>query len=208
MPRISQEESDARRTEIIDACAALYRSESYHDITMTQVAANVHFGRANIYNYFRNKDEILLALLRREHELWAQDLRALAASAIGLDDETVAERLAERLERRTQMLKLLAMNLYDMEQNSRVEHLVEFKRAYASVIEALHELITTVKPDWDAPHIDRFTLALMPFLHGIYPYAFHSDKQLKAMREAGMTESDRSVRALVRDFTLTLLHVG
>ncbi|WP_337647590.1 hypothetical protein, partial [Bifidobacterium pullorum] len=139
---------------------------------------------------------------------WALAGGAGPAGAWGLAPAPGPPRLAESLERRTQMLKLLAMNLYDMEQNSRVEHLVEFKRAYASVIEALHELITTVKPDWDAPHIDRFTLALMPFLHGIYPYAFHSDKQLKAMREAGMTESDRSVRALVRDFTLTLLHVG
>ena len=34
MPLISQEESDARSDEIIDACAALYRTENYRDITM------------------------------------------------------------------------------------------------------------------------------------------------------------------------------
>ncbi len=41
---------------------------------MTQIASRVSFGRANVYNYFQSKEEILLALLQREHELWAQGL--------------------------------------------------------------------------------------------------------------------------------------
>ena len=48
MPRISKEESAARRDEIIDACAALYDARGYHDITMAQIAEGVSFGRANI----------------------------------------------------------------------------------------------------------------------------------------------------------------
>ena len=130
MPKITKEESDARRAEIIDACEALYRSESYHDITMTQIAAKVSFGRANVYNYFQNKDEILLALLQREHELWADDLASLRESGMTLEDESLADGIAASLEKRTQMLKLLAMNLYDIEQNSRLESLVAFKHAY------------------------------------------------------------------------------
>ena len=59
MPKISKEESLARRNEIIDACEALYRSESYHDITMTQVASKVSFGRANVYNRDRSTTPIL-----------------------------------------------------------------------------------------------------------------------------------------------------
>lgn len=45
---------------------------------MTQIASRVSFGRENVYNYFQSnfqsKEEILLALLQREHELWAQGL--------------------------------------------------------------------------------------------------------------------------------------
>ena len=137
MPRLSQEKSDARRAEIIDACEALYQSESYHDITMSQVASGVTFGRANIYNYFQCKDEILLALLQREHDKWTARLDELANDAENLDDERVADGLAQSLAERKQMLKLLAMNLYDMEQNSRLEKLVEFKRSYAHAVEAL-----------------------------------------------------------------------
>lgn len=204
MPRISKEEMEARRNEIIDACEALYQSASYHDITMTQVAERVSCGRANVYNYFQNKDEVLLALLQREHELWAQDLATIANGA-GLDDDQLADRLAASVEFRAQMLKLLAMNLYDIEQNSRPERLTEFKVTYGRVIDALRQVLRACKPGWDESRIDRFVYCFMPFLHGAYPYAFHSEKQVAAMESAGVPHPPLSVRSLVSELALKLL---
>ena len=205
MPKITKEESDARRAEIIDACKALYRSESYHDITMTQIAAKVSFGRANVYNYFQNKDEILLALLQREHELWADDLASLRESGMTLEDESLADGIAASLEKRTQMLKLLAMNLYDIEQNSRLESLVAFKHAYKRVVDELVRLLRTSKPHWNEARASRFVFGLMPYTHGVYPFVFHSDKQLAAMSAANVAHPELSIRTLVRDLALSLL---
>lgn len=205
MPKITKEESEARRVEIIDACEALYRSESYHDITMTQIAAKVSFGRANVYNYFQNKDEILLALLQREHELWAEDLAALRGSSAPLDDDHLADGLAASLEKRTQMLKLLAMNLYDIEQNSRLESLVAFKHAYKRATSELEALLRACKPQWSELRLNRFVFGLIPYTHGVYPFVFHSEKQLAAMKAAEVTQPKLSVRTLVRDLTLRLL---
>lgn len=197
MPRISKEESAARRAEIVDACEALYRSTSYHDITMTQIAAKVSFGRANVYNYFRNKDEVLLALLQREHETWASELSALAGCGQALGDDALAGVLAGSVGARTQMLKILAMNLYDIEQNSRMEKLVEFKLVYRSTVEALKALVRKGKPSWNTDRVDLFTYTFMPLLHGVYPYVFHSEKQLAAMVEAGVKQPGLSAHALV-----------
>lgn len=207
MPKISKEESLARRNEIIDACEALYRSESYHDITMTQVASKVSFGRANVYNYFQNKDEILLALLQREHELWATSLVRLGEKG-PLDDAHLAEGLAESLEERPQMLKLLAMNLYDIEQNSRLESLVEFKHVYGDAVRALRSLVAGSKPQWDEARMDRFVFSFMPLLHGVYPYVFHSKKQLAAMREAGIAQPNLTICSMVREIALNLFQEG
>lgn len=197
MPRISKEESAARRAEIIDACEALYQSTSYHDITMTQIAAKVSFGRANVYNYFQNKDEVLLALLQREHETWASDLSALSERGCLLGDDELAEALAKSVEARTQMLKILAMNLYNIEQNSRMEKLTEFKVVYRAAVEALKALVRARKPAWSAGRVDLFVYTFMPFLHGVYPYAFHSEKQLAAMEAAGVAQPALDVRSLV-----------
>ena len=205
MPRISKEESAARRDEIIDACAALYDARGYHDITMAQIAEGVSFGRANIYNYFSCKDEVMLALLQREHELWADDLDALAAHAAGLSDGELADALAKGLENRVRMLKLLAMNLYDMEQNSSLEALVGLKRAYGRVLASLRRVLAAAEPAWDEARAERFTLSFMPFLHGVYPYAFHTEKQLAAMQRVGVEDPGLSVGGMVRSVALQLL---
>ena len=205
MPRISREESDARREAVIDSCEALYRAGGYRDVTMTQIAEGVPFGRANVYNYFQSADEVLLALMQREHALWADDLEELVPDAGGLGDEGLADALAQTVARRVQMLRLLAMNLYDIEQNSRVENLVDFKRTYARTIAALKRLVRAAKPGWDEARADRFALAFMPFLHGAYPYAFHTEKQAEAMREAGMPDVDADLAWLVRSCALALL---
>ena len=209
MPKISQEESLARRDQVIDACEALYRTQGYHDITMAKIAEGVSFGRANIYNYFQNKDEVFLALLRRENEMWAEDLTTLehevADNPLSFDDATLAQSLAATLERRTPMLKLLATSIFDMEQFSRHERLVELKGAYGATLVALRSLLHAAKPSWDEARIERFVISFMPYLHGVYPYVFHSDKQLAAMKDAGVPELGLSVSDMAGTCALKLL---
>ena len=209
MPKISQEEALARRGQVIDSCAGLFRTLGYHDVTMAQIAEGVAFGRANIYNYFRNKDEVFLALLTREHELWAADLGRIASEVSrapgSWDDGRLAGSLARSLEPRVAMLKLLAASLPDMEQSSRDELLVGLKVAYGEVLAALGSLLRAAKPGWDEARVSRFTFSFMPFLHGVYPYAFHSRKQLAAMEEAGVSDPGLGIADLVAPCALKLL---
>ncbi len=209
MPRISQEESDARRNQVIDACQELCRTQGYHDITMAHIAQGVSFGRANIYNYFQNKDEVFLALLQREHEQWAESLsdleREVADDPASFGDEFLAQALAASLEPRVAMLKLLATSIFEMEEYSRPERLVDLKQAYKDVLAALRSLMRTTKPAWSDARIEDFVFSFMPFLHGVYPYAFHSDKQLAAMKQVGVPAPERGVADLVRTCALKLL---
>ena len=138
-----------RRDEIIDTCEALYQAESYNDITMAQIADGVPYGRANIYNYFQNKDEALLALMQREHDRWSDDLDELAMRAAGLSRDGLADVLAFTLKKRVQMLKLLNMNLYDMEESVIVCRKI-FAEEPPRVECSLTELGPTLQPVLDA----------------------------------------------------------
>ena len=77
MPKGSEELTNARKEEIINACASLYETVSFKDITIRDIGAATSFSRTSIYNYFQTKEEIFLALLQREHELWIADLEEL-----------------------------------------------------------------------------------------------------------------------------------
>ena len=119
MPKGSEELTNARKEEIIDACAALYETVGFKDITIREIGERTSFTRTSIYNYFQTKEEIFLALLQREHESWIAELEDLIRQNARLSVEEFADRLAGTLERRECMLKLESMNLYDMEGSSR-----------------------------------------------------------------------------------------
>ena len=205
MPKGSEELTNARKEEIIDACAALYETMGFRDITIRDIGAKTSFTRTSIYNYFQTKEEIFLALLQREHELWIADLEGLARRDDPLSAEQFADALARTLERRSCMLKLMSMNLYDMEGNSRLENLVSFKRSYASALRAVTCCLGRFFPVMTASEIQDFLYAFFPFLFGVYPYTSHTEKQLEAMELARVEHTHYSVYELTKSFVSNLL---
>ena len=205
MPKGSEELTNARKEEIIDACAALYETMGFRDITIRDIGAKTSFTRTSIYNYFQTKEEIFLALLQREHELWIADLEELARRDDPLSAEQFADALARTLERRSCMLKLMSMILYDMEGNSRLENLVSFKRSYASALRAVTCCLGRFFPVMTASEIQDFLYAFFPFLFGVYPYTSHTEKQLEAMELARVEYTHYSVYELTKSFVSNLL---
>ena len=108
-----------RREEIINACEQLYRKMSFREIPLKEISSITSFSRPTIYNYFETKEEIFLALFQREYERWNEDLTAILENNEELAGAELAEKIAGSLAGRQQLLKLLSMNIYDMEANSR-----------------------------------------------------------------------------------------
>ena len=203
MPKGSEELTSARREEIVNACASLYAHMSFKEITLKDIGARTSFTRTSIYNYFQTKEEIFLALLQREYEAWTADLEALEGAAPAADG--FAGALARTLERRGCMLKLISMNLYDMEANSRLENLVAFKRAYAASLRAVAGCLEKFFPAMTGRDVQDFIYAFFPFLFGIYPYTSATEKQRTAMEAAGVDYAGLSVYEIVRPMVERLL---
>lgn len=175
-----------RREEIIYACQRLYQTMSFKEITLKEIGAETSFSRPTIYNYFQTKEEIFLALYEREYDLWNAELEAILAENEQLSKAELAEKIARSLEKREQLLKLLAMNNYDMEANSRPELLASFKGAYGKSLENMDRILKKFCPELDAAGRLSFRLAFFPFMFGIYPYAAVTEKQRTAMEQAGV----------------------
>ena len=79
MPKGSPELTASRREEIVNACEKLYKTMNFKEITLKEISVETSFSRPSIYNYFQTKEEIFLALMQREYELWAAELNVLAA---------------------------------------------------------------------------------------------------------------------------------
>ena len=175
---------DVRREEIINACEELYKKENFKDITLKQIGEKTTFSRTSIYNYFQTKEEIFLALFQREYEKWIEDLNKIYEKNERLMIEELANKLAHTIEKRPTLLKLLAMNLYDMEDNSKMEALVEFKQAYGNSIKAVKRCLDKFVTNMNEEEKTNFILSFFPFMYGIYPYAVVTAKQKEAMEKA------------------------
>ena len=205
MPKGSEELTNARKEEIINACASLYETISFKDITIRDIGARTSFTRTSIYNYFQTKEEIFLALLEREHEAWIADLKELMGQNSMLSAEEFSDRLARTLEKRGCMLKLMSMNLYDMEVSSRLENLVSFKKTYADALQTVSCCLERFFPAMSEEDIQHFLYAFFPFLFGVYPYTSHTEKQLEAMKLAHVDYTEYSIYELTKSFIARML---
>ncbi len=194
-----------RKNEIIQACASLYETMGFKDITIRDIGERTSFTRTSIYNYFQTKEEIFLALLQREYEMWTKDLRALAEKEESLSVSVFASMLADTLEKRKCMLKLMSMNLYDMEGNSRMENLVAFKKVYASAMQAVSCCLEKFFPRTSVGDIQEFLYAFFPFLFGIYPYTTATEKQKEAMDIAHVNYARYSIKEITSSFIMKML---
>lgn len=119
MPAGSTKRTNARKEEIINACEKLYQSMSFKEITLKEIGKETSFSRTSIYNYFQTKEEIFLALLKREYDTWIMQLQEVIDTKEAMSDEEIADSLAKTLNDRQQLLKIMSMNHYDLEENSR-----------------------------------------------------------------------------------------
>ena len=205
MPKGSPELTNARKEEIIAACRKLYETMSFKEITLKEIGQQTSFTRTSIYNYFETKEEIFLALFAQEYEYFSQDLDSLCEQNETLTLDELASALARALERRPLMLKLLSMNMFDMEANSRMERLVAFKTAYGASKDALDRCLKRFVPALDEKRRQTFLYAFLPFVYGLYPYTMVTEKQKQAMREAGISYVYMSTYEMAYDFIRTLL---
>ena len=156
---------------------------SFKEITIKKIADFTSFTRTSIYNYFETKEEIFLAILQKEYELWVKELNDITDSRDAMTKDEIAKALAKSLENRALLLKLMSMNHYDMEENSREERLYEFKVAYGSSLKAVDSLLKKFT-DMDDSARQDFLYSFFPFIYGIYPYTVVTNKQKKAMDKA------------------------
>lgn len=205
MPKGSNELTNSRRDEIINACAKLYETMNFKDITIKEIGNATSFTRTSIYNYFQTKEEIFLALLQREYEVWCDDLIALSHENEALSSKQFADALAHMMEARTRLLKILSLNLYDMENYCRLDTLVEFKRVYGRTLECITLCLKKFFPSMTGDDINGFIYAFFPFIFGIYPYTEIAPKQAKAMKKAGLNCTCHTIYEITEPVVYRLL---
>ena len=194
-----------RREEIVNACEKLYQTMNFKEITLKEIGNETSFSRPAIYNYFQTKEEIFLALFELEYKRWNEDLEKILEENDSLTRTQIAEKIARSLEKREQLLKLLSMNNYDMEANSRLELLTTFKAAYGKSMTNIRSILSKFCPEIGREELNNFIFIFYPFMFGIYPYTRVTEKQKTAMKDAQVDFVEHSIYEITYNCLIRLL---
>ena len=205
MRKVTPEQITQKRDEIINACEKLYQTMNFREITLKEIGNITTFSRPTIYNYFETQEEIFLALFQREYDRWNEDLTAILDGNERLTKTALSEKIASSLAGREQLLKLLSMNNYDMEANSRLELLTAFKQSYGRSMHLMCMILEKFCPGMSVADIQNFIYTFYPFMFGIYPYTAVTEKQKTAMKEAGINYVYQTVYELTYSCLVRLL---
>ncbi|MEZ4664588.1 MAG: TetR/AcrR family transcriptional regulator [Caldilineaceae bacterium] len=96
--RFQKQLTQARRQQILDAAIAVIAEQGFQNTTIKQIAASAEVADGTIYNYFKNKDDILLAIISQVTEAEVRDLHFAEAQQMTLAafaHEYMAHRMAE-----------------------------------------------------------------------------------------------------------------
>jgi AcrR family transcriptional regulator len=88
MPRLRPERKAERRAQIVAAARTCFARSGFHNATLQDVFAEAGLSAGCVYNYFRSKDELMLAIAEERHE----DERRLIAEVSEMDDPVAALR--------------------------------------------------------------------------------------------------------------------
>ena len=93
--------------------------------------------------------------------------------------------IASSLSQRKVLLKLLSMNMYEMEENSSYDNVKSYKVAYTESIDLFKKCLIKLLNYTEEEATDK-TFTFFPFMIGIYPYSVVTEKQKKTLQTNGV----------------------
>lgn len=198
------EQIENRQNEILFACNEIYKKNGYDAVTIKGISEMTSFTRPAIYSYYKTKEEIFMDILKEEFSLLSEDFQRRCQKTNDYSRELFCSILADSMCDRTTLLELLSVHLNTMENNTRLERLVEFKKTVYQFFDILQHQIGCFFADADEQNIKDFFDHFLIYLNGLYPHIVHSEIQKQAMTLAGRPPMERNLRQVCYDGLLLI----
>lgn len=215
----TDEQKRERLAGAVDAADRLLDRFPYREITMTSIADELGFSRANLGHYVRTKEELFLLLYLRDLTALHDELDALAGEDVGgaggdgegagdFDGgiEAFAVRFAAACGRHRNVGRVGALLTAIVETNVDVERLAACKREMMQLSLDSARLFARRFPFLSDEDAMNLVMDLVHYVAGLYPAAYPLEVQREAMRRAGFEQAERSFEQTLARFTAVQLN--
>lgn len=182
----TKEQIDTRREEILDACIRLYLEKGYESVNFKTISELISVSRPSIYNYYNTKGEMFLEILGRHYSDWADELSSEFDFRNQMEREEYCHAISDTLCDHEMILRLISLDLSNIENECSVERLVDFKIIVYRLMNVLDNSIIKFFKDTDEDDRHTFIQSFFVFILGLYPMSHPTEKQRNAMDKVGM----------------------
>ena len=200
----SAEHKEERLAEVKRAAAALFAKRPYHAITLSTIAEQLSWSRANLYKYVRTKEEIFLSLAEDARDAYADALLAAFTGCGELEPAEVARRWSGVLMEHEDWFRYLDLLFTIIESNVSQERLVAFKRGYYEMLPALQAQLGVA---WGVPgtRVAHLMNVVGYQATGLIVNACATPQVQAALKELGVEPEPIDARAELADFIEMLI---
>lgn len=195
----SPEQKEQRLDEIKGAVRRQFAMRPYHEITLTTIAEELGWSRANLYKYVTTKEEIFLLLTADECDAYFEALLAALPEGAELAPAEAAEAWADVAAAHQEYFRLGDLLTTIVETNVTVERLMDFKRGYYAHVDEMRERlpkVTGIAPE----RVERLLLAIYYHATGLVSSCWSNPLIAEALRRLEIERPETDFRAEMRDF--------
>ena len=195
----SPEQKEQRLEEIKGAARRQFSERPYHEITLTTIADELGWSRANLYKYVTTKEEIFLLLAGDECDGYFQALLAALPEGCGLAPDVVAEVWAGIANAHQEYFRLGDLLTTIIETNVTVERLARFKSGYYAHVDAMEERLPRIL-DIAPEHVEPLLMAIYYHAVGLVSGCWRNPLVAQALESVGRERRQVDFRSEMRDF--------
>ena len=195
----SPEQKEQRLDEIKGAVRRQFAERPYHEITLTTIAEELGWSRANLYKYVTTKEEIFLLLTADECDAYFKALLAVLPEDAELSPAEAADAWADVAATHQEYFRLGDLLTTIVETNVTVERLMDFKRGYYAHVAEMREHLPQVigiEPE----RVEPLLLAIYYHATGLASSCWSNPLIAEALRRLEIERPDIDFRTEMRDF--------
>lgn len=171
---------NSRIDEILNSCEKIYLKTDFTNITIQLISEKTTIRRTAIYKYFQNKEEILLEVLKKHIKLLKEEFND---EELIKNKEDFSNNFIKIFENHVIILKIMGVNLAEIERQVRVEKLIEFKKTFKEFHDKFIDLLKEIYPNNSIKDYENVYILLLTLMHGYYPLTNPTIKQIEAMKK-------------------------
>ncbi|MEJ2504942.1 MAG: TetR/AcrR family transcriptional regulator [Ignavibacteriaceae bacterium] len=102
-----------KKKEIIEAARNRFAHYGFSKVTMEEVALDVGMGKASLYYYFPNKEDLFKSVIQKEQDLFVEEIKNLIRQNLTATKK-LEDYVSKRLEYFQQLINLATLNVHSL----------------------------------------------------------------------------------------------